>query len=482
MTSSHPKPVWAFRSSRVVTPQGVRPAAVLIRSGRILKLAEWSAIPPKAQLRDFGDLVLMPGLVDTHVHINDAGDSQPASQDQPASRSHWEGFATATRAAASGGVTTLVDMPLNCVPTTTSTHALEAKRAAASLHAAVDWMTWGGIVGNDSQVGNGNHGSNQAEIPNLIRAGVPGFKAFLIDSGIPDFAWTDRPQLERALDALNNSGLPLLVHAELAAPILAAAQSLAACDWRSHSTWLASRPDASEIDALEMLLALAPRFRVPIHIVHVSSARLLPILEQAREAGLSITAETCPHYLHFAAEEISDGATSFKCAPPIRAAANREALWRGLKDGTLDFVATDHSPCPPELKQFASGRFDLAWGGIASLGLALPILWTGLHSREGSLEQLVRWLATAPAKLAGLARQKGSLRPGADADLVVFDPDSEWTVAERDLHFRHKLSPYLGARLKGKVLETYLRGDCIYWARGLDPVFDSRPNGKELRR
>uniref|UniRef100_E6QLB5 allantoinase n=1 Tax=mine drainage metagenome TaxID=410659 RepID=E6QLB5_9ZZZZ len=469
MTLANQKPVWAFRSTRVVTPQGVRPAAVLIQSGRILKLNDWSVIPPKAQLRDYGEHVILPGLVDTHVHINDAGEHISGS------RSHWEGFATATRAAASGGVTTLVDMPLNCVPETITARALEAKRAAAKPHAAVDWMSWGGIVGN------GDCGGNEADIPDLIRAGVSGFKSFLIDSGIATFAWTDRPQLERALAALEDKGLPLLVHAELAAPIERAARALEAADWPKHSTWLASRPDAAELDALEMLLALAPRFRVPIHIVHVSSALLLPLIEQAREAGLSITAETCPHYLHFAAEEIPDGATLFKCAPPIRGAANREALWRGLKDGVLDFVATDHSPCPPESKHLATGRFDHAWGGIASLGLALPILWTGLESRDGSLEQLVRWLATAPARLAGLEKKKGSLRPGADADIVVFDPDVKWTVAERDLHFQHKFSPYLGAQLKGKVLETYLRGECIYWARGLDPVFDSRANGKELR-
>lgn len=477
MTTSTSKPVWAFRSTRVVTPQGVRPAAVLIQSGRILKLTDWNTVPSKAQLRDYGEHVLLPGLVDTHVHINDAGDNSAdhSADHQPARRSHWEGFATATRAAASGGVTTLVDMPLNCVPETTTEQALEAKRGAAKNHAAVDWMSWGGIVGNGSQ------GGNHAHIPDLIRAGVPGFKAFLIDSGIPTFAWTDRPQLERALAALGDAGLPLLVHAELAAPILAAAPAFTTSDWRKHSTWLLSRPDTAELDAVEMLLSLAPLYRVPIHIVHVSSARLLPLLEQAREAGLSITAETCPHYLHFAAEEIPDGATQFKCAPPIRGAANREALWRGLRDGVLDLVATDHSPCPPEAKHLDTGRFDQAWGGIASLGLALPVVWTGLKAREGNLEQLVRWLATAPARMAGLAKKKGSLRPGTDADLVVFDPDADWTVTESDLHFQHKLSPYLGAQLKGRVLETYLRGECIYWARGLEPVFDSRANGKELR-
>jgi allantoinase len=473
---------WAFRSTRVVTPEGLRPATLLVKAGKIIEVAAWEAPPPGAHLRDCGDHVMLPGLVDTHIHINEPG------------RTEWEGFRTATQAAAAGGVTTLVDMPLNCIPETISAEALEAKRAAAAgldLETAisqtwVDWMAWGGVVGNNGV------GGNEAHLPKLIAAGVPGFKCFLVHSGIDGFAWVDEAQLRKALEILHGSGLPLLVHAEVAGPVDWATGEINAVgqkpDWRRYSTYLASRPDKAEIEAIELLIGLAAEFDTPLHIVHLASQWALPALRKARAAGVKITVETCPQYLWFAAEEIPDGATEFKCAPPIRDAANREALWRALLDGDIDLIATDHSPCPPEMKHRESGRFDQAWGGIASIGLALPVIWTGLRQRSGSaagdseFNLLAKWLATEPARLAGLKEQKGALAIGYDADLVVFDPDAEWTVTEDDLRFRHKLSPYLGARLRGRVLETYLRGECIFWGRGQSGVLDPKAHGRELRR
>ena len=464
---------WAFRSTRVMTPDGLRPATVLVKAGKILAVADWNDVPASAHLRDYGDYVILPGLVDTHVHINEAGSEKPG-------RADWEGFKTATQAAAAGGVTTLVDMPLNYIPETTTLEALDAKRKAAAGKTWVDWMSWGGVVGNNSSLG------NETELPRLIEAGVPGFKCFLVDSGIDGFAWTDEAQLRKALAVLRGSGLPLLVHAELPGPVDRAIgqinSSESFVDWRRHAAHLASRPDQAELEAIELLIGLATVFNTPIHIVHLATAQALPALKKARVAGLKITVETCPHYLWFAAEDIPDGATEFKCAPPIRTAANREALWQALREGLIDMVVTDHSPCPPEMKGREAGRFDQAWGGVASLGLALPVIWTGLHSRGGGLEFLAKWLASEPARLAGLTGQKGSLAAGYDADLVIFEPESEWTVTEDDLRFRHKFSPYMGATLRGRVLETYLRGECIFWWRSQGGVLDPKAHGQELRR
>jgi allantoinase len=467
---------WAFRSTRVVTPDGLRAATVLVKAGRILELAAWENVPASAHLRDYGDYVILPGLVDTHVHINDAQPAQSAGAASGAveSRSHWEGFATATQAAASGGVTTLVDMPLNCVPETLSFAALEAKRAAAQGNVWVDWSTWAGVVGNNGA------GGNQADLLTLAAAGVPGFKCFLVNSGIDGFAWVDEPQLRKSLAILRHLGLPLLAHAELAGPVDRATEALKHENWVRYDTYLASRPDDAELHAIELLIGLASVFDTPIHIVHLATARALPLLKRAREAGLKITVETCPQYLWFASEDIPDGATEFKCAPPIRNAQNRDALWQGLRDGIIDLIATDHSPCPPELKN-TGGRFDLAWGGISSLGLALSVVWTGLQQHGGGLELLAKWMSSTPARLAGLTGRKGAIAAGLDADLVIFQPNAEWTVTEDDLRFRHKLSPYLGARLHGRVLETYLRGECIFWSRDGAGVMDPKAHGQELR-
>ena len=447
----------AFRSTKVLTPEGLRPATLLVENGRIASVVGWDQPARENDLRDFGDHVLLPGLVDSHVHINEPG------------RTEWEGFRTATQAAAAGGVITLVDMPLNCVPEIIDEGALEAKRKAASGQAWVNWAAWGGVVRGNAE-----------QLPALVRAGVPGFKCFLIHSGIDGFAWVDEADLRLALGKLRGSGLPLLVHAEVAGPVNAATEALntANVDWRKYSSYLASRPDAAELDAIALLIRLAEEFGTHIHIVHLASAKALPMLADARRRGLPITVETCTQYLWFAAEDIPDGATEYKCAPPIREAANREALWSALEAGLIDMVTTDHSPCPPAMKQRESGRWDLAWGGIASLGLALPVLWTGMNQRGLGIEKIGEWMAAAPAKLAGLSGRKGTLTAGVDADFVVFDPDARWTVGVEDLHFRHKLSPYLGAELRGQVVGTWLGGERVYGADG----FSAEARGRELVR
>ena len=447
----------AFRSTRVLTPEGFAPATLVVEDGRIVDTRAWASLPAGARVHEFGDFVLLPGLVDTHVHINEPG------------RTEWEGFETATRAAAAGGVTTLVDMPLNCIPETTNDEALQAKRAAAKGKAWVDWAAWGGVV-------RGNHGS----LASLAEGGVRGYKCFLIHSGIDGFDWVDETELRLALERLRGTGLPLLAHAEVAGPIETATSKLHrdGADWRRYATYLASRPDEAETEAIALLIRLAEEFRAPVHIVHLSSAKALPMLAEARGRGLPITVETCAHYLRFAAEEIADGATESKCAPPIRSAENREELWDGLKSGAIDMVTTDHSPCPPEMKRREEGRWDKAWGGVASLGLALPVMWTAARGRGIGLEDVAKWMSMAPAELAGLAGCKGALAAGADADLVVFDPDAEWTVTEADLRFRHKVSPYLGEALKGRVLETWLRGETVF-SVGL---YADAQRGRELAR
>jgi allantoinase len=430
-----------FRSTRVITSDGLQAAVIVVEGERITQVRRWNDAPAGVNLHDYGDHVLMPGLVDTHVHINEPG------------RTEWEGFATATQAAAAGGVTTLIDMPLNCIPETIDAQALEAKRQAAAGKTWVDWAAWGGVVRGKAD-----------SLPGLVQAGVPGFKCFLIHSGIDGFAWVDEADLRLALQKLRGTGLPLLAHAEIAAPVNDATSALNAkgADWQLYSTYLASRPDAAEVDAIALLIRLAEEFDVHIHIVHLASAQALPLLQRAVARGLRVTVETCTQYLWFAAEEVPDGETAYKCAPPIRSAANREELWTALETGLIDMVTTDHSPCPPAMKRLEEGRWDLAWGGIASLGLALPILWTGMIERGISIERIGRWLTAAPARLAGLTGRKGALAEGCDADIVVFDPNQRWTVTVDDLLFRHKLSPYLGAKLFGRVQETWLRGEQVF--------------------
>jgi allantoinase len=439
----------AFISNRVVTTEGVRSAAVIVEQGRIQAVREPQDVPPGAARHSLGNLVLLPGLVDSHVHINEPG------------RTEWEGFATATRAAAAGGYTTLVDMPLNCLPETTTVAALEAKRTAAGAQCRVDWAPWGGLTG-----------LNKQHLTALAEAGVAGFKCFLINPGIEGFAMIDAQELEAALPALASTGLPLLVHAELAQHLY---QGPETDDWKQYVTYLRSRPDEAELAAIRMLITLCRRYSFPLHIVHLSTAQALEELAHARAEGLPITVETCPHYLHFFAEAIPAGGTLFKCAPPIRSRANREALWQGLRDGVIDLIATDHSPCPPAMK---AGDFRQAWGGIASLSVAISVIWTEMRRRAFSLGDLARWMSAQPASLAGLQARKGTIAAGFDADLVVFDPDEEFLVTAEELHYRHPVSPYLSEKLHGKVRATFVRGKPVYQ----DGSFPGAPSGIEHRR
>jgi allantoinase len=441
----------AYLSERIVTAQGLVSGALLVQNGTIVGMCAKADIPADAARTDFGTFAILPGLVDAHVHINEPG------------RTEWEGFETATRAAAAGGFTTLVDMPLNCLPETTTVANLELKREAARGKCMVDWAAWGGAVAD-----------NQEHILPLAAAGVPGFKCFLIYPGCDGFTMIDREQLERALPFIAESGLPLLVHAELAGPIEAAVDLLAGADWTEYRTYLASRPDEAELQAIRMLIELCRTYLFRLHIVHLSTALALPELVAARTEGLPITVETCPHYLHFAAERIPDGNTLYKCAPPIRSEENREALWEALRDGVIDLIATDHSPCPPAMKGMEHGRFDKAWGGIASLSVALSVVWTEASRRGFSLSDVARWMGSAPARLVGMENKIGSLGVGREASFVVFDAEASFDVTAENLCFRHKVSPYVGERLMGRVAATYLRGAAVFEDGGLGLACEGR--------
>ncbi|HEY0796560.1 MAG TPA: allantoinase AllB [Acidisarcina sp.] len=445
----------AFLSTRVVTHAGVVSAAVLVRDYQIESVEESGLIPAGYEVIDVGDDYLLPGLVDTHVHINEPG------------RTEWEGFRTATRAAAAGGYTTLVDMPLNCLPETSTVAALEAKRAAANGQCWVDWAAWGGVVAD-----------NQPHIEPLADAGVRGFKCFLVYPGIDGFTMVNEAQLRAAMPHVARTGLPLLVHAELAPALERAREQLGGADWRHYETYLSSRPDEAELDAIRLMIEVCREFGCRVHIVHLSSAEAVEMLRTARAEGLAITVETCPHYLHFAAEEIGDGATLLKCAPPIRRRKNRELLWKALKEGVIDMVVTDHSPCPPEMKRLEEGNFATAWGGIASLSVSLAVVWTEALARGLGIEQVARWMSEMPAMLAGFEGRKGKLAAGYDADIVVFDPNARLVVAQDRLIYRHAISPYMGEELSGVVKAAYVRGRLVF-NRG---TFAEEPTGMELPR
>jgi allantoinase len=427
------------RSRRAVLPEGMRPAAVAVSGPAIAAIADYGQRLPAGQDVDLGDLALLPGLVDTHVHVNEPG------------RTDWEGFATATRAAAAGGVTTICDMPLNSLPPTVSVAALEHKRAAAAGKCWVDVAFWGGAVPG-----------NEAALGPLHEAGVVGFKCFLIDSGVPEFPPLGVAGLRSVLGSLAALDALLIVHAEDAAEIKAASG-------RDYGSFVASRPPVSERRAIEKVISAAAATGARAHIVHLSAAECVAMIAGAKAAGIRLTAETCPHYLYFAAEQVPDGATEFKCCPPVRDAINREALWRGLEAGVIDCVVSDHSPCPPELKAPDTGDFGQAWGGIASLQLGLSAVWTVARRRGRTLDDVVRWMATAPSALARLPA-KGRLAPGCDADLVAFDPDETYTVDPARLLHRHPVTPYAGRTLTGRVRQTWLRGTPLLEGASEAPV------------
>ncbi|MBA3634296.1 MAG: allantoinase AllB [Acidobacteria bacterium] len=433
------KPDLIIRSRRVVMSETVSPASVHIRDGIIAALGEWDGVPAQTLLVDAGDAVVMPGLVDAHVHINEPG------------RTDWEGFTTATRAAAAGGVTTLVDMPLNSIPPTTTPDGFAQKLAAARGQCLIDVAFWGGVIPG-----------NTDELKPLLDAGVRGFKCFLIHSGVDEFPHVTESNLLEAMPELARLNSVLLVHAELPEPIENAAEELAGSNPQDYQTFLKSRPRASENEAVELMIRLCRETGARVHIVHHSSADVLPLLKAAKVEGLPLTVETCPHYLTFAAEEIPDGATHFKCCPPVRERENREKLWAALADGVIDMVVSDHSPCTPNLKLTETGDFLEAWGGIAALQFSLPAIWTQLQKRGFGLLELTRWMSAAPAKLAGLDKCKGKLARGYDADVVIWHPEKEFKVVPEIIEFKNKLTPYTGMNLRGVVEATYVRGVRVY--------------------
>ncbi|GAA1827277.1 allantoinase AllB [Microlunatus capsulatus] len=437
---------------RVLTDDGVVLRRVAVSGGRVVTLESLSGLAPTVahdagtvvvELAD--DEVLLPGLVDTHVHVNEPG------------RTAWEGFATATRAAAAGGVTTLLDMPLNSIPATTDVGALEVKRAAAEGAVAVDVGFWGGAVP-----------ASLGHLAALHAAGAFGFKCFLLDSGVPEFPALSTDQLHAAMTEIAAFDGLLLVHAE--DPDVIAAHAVP--HTTRYAEFLASRPPEAEVRAVETVLAAARATGCRTHVVHLSAADALPALAAARADGVRVTVETCPHYLTLAAEDVADGWTPAKCCPPVRGAANADRLWQGLVDGVIDVVVSDHSPATADLKLLGTGDFGAAWGGIASLQLGLPLVWTAARARGVALEDVVRWMSTGPADLVGLA-DRGRVAVGARADLVVLAPEEELVVDVARLRHRNPVSPYDGARLRGVVRRTYLAGR---------PVTDDTTAGRLVRR
>jgi allantoinase len=440
-----------IRAARAVTgdaEEPEQPLAVGVIDGRVavVEPLAGSRLAGRETLDLGSDVVLLPGLVDSHVHVCEPGNTE------------WEGFASATRAAAAGGITTLVDMPLDSVPATVSADALRVKRQAAAGQCHIDVGFWGGVIPG-----------NTPELEPLAGAGVTGFKCFLADSGSPDFPPVDARQLTEAMHVLAGLGRPLLVHAESAE----AAAAIGHAAGRDYAGYLASRPRGLENLAIAQVIEAARATGGHAHIVHLSSSDALPMIASARREGVRITAETCPHYLGLAAEEIAAGQTAYKCSPPIREAGNRELLWAGLGERIIDLIVSDHSPCTAAMKEPDTGDFGAAWGGISSLQLGLPLVWTQARNRGLGLARVASWMAAAPARLAGLTA-KGRIAPGFDADFCVLAPEKSFVVDHGQLHHKHPATtPYLGRTLDGVVELTLLRGQVI------DP---RRPRGQLLSR
>lgn len=424
---------FALRSTRVFVDGVFRPAQVVV-DGQIIEAVHAYDAPFDGDCQDVGDLVVMPGLVDTHVHINEPG------------RTDWEGFKTATRAAIAGGVTTVVDMPLNCIPVTTTREALRVKLEACRPSLFADLGFWGGVVPG-----------NATDLTELAADGILGAKAFMIDSGIPEFEWSNDDALRAGMVALRDAGCVMLAHCEVDL-----GAELEHTDPKTYVSFLESRPEIWEEEAIRRLISLCRETRCPVHIVHLSAASALPMIAAAKAEGLPLTVETCPHYLTIASEEIPNGATQYKCCPPIREKSNQQKLWDALESGLIDMVTTDHSPCTPNLKIQDRGDFHEAWGGISSLQLGFPLVWSQAWERGLGLERVLHWMATKPSQIAGLDDRKGSIAPGKHADLVVFDPDAKQTIDATQLEMKNKLTPYDGRTLRGVVHRTYLRGQKVY--------------------
>lgn len=423
-----------LRSRRVVTGGKTEPAAIAVQNGMIEKLLPYDTTHDASESVDYGNLVLMPSIIDAHVHINEPG------------RTDWEGFETATKAAAAGGITTLADMPLNSSPVTTNLTALQQKRNASEGKLAVDCGFYAGLVPG-----------NENEIPALLDAGVWGVKAFLCHSGIDEFPAASEKELSTVMPLLAKRGVPLLVHAELPGP-----NAEVPYDETSYRQFSASRPESWETDALELLIKLCRKTGCRVHIVHLASAKAAAILKEAKNEGLPITAETAPHYLFFSSDTIPDGNPLYKCAPPIRNSHNRDALADALMSGVIDFIATDHSPCPPGLKELESGNLKNAWGGISSMQLLLPLAWTVTRKRGASPADICRWLCSVPANFLNIFDRTGDIAPGKEASFVIWDPEQSFTVRGAELYHRHKLTPYDGETLSGVVKSVWLRGQNIF--------------------
>lgn len=428
-----------LRGNRVLTSEGLRPAAIHIKGGKIMAVGPVDVTSPGVQVIDAGEDLITPGIVDSHVHINEPG------------RTEWEGFDTASAAAAAGGITTVVDMPLNCIPATVTADAAEQKRRALEGKVHVNVAFWGGVIPG-----------NTGELEGLAKFGVPGAKCFTCPSGVDEFPHVSREDLEIALPRLRDLGLTLLVHAEAPGPLEQAERDVKGRDGSDYQTYLSSRPRKAEDEAIAMVIELCRKHSARAHIVHLASGSALPMIEAAQKQGVQLTAETCLHYLAFAAEEIPSRATHFKCAPPIRDAANREELWKGLERGVIGMVVSDHSPCTPALKKSDTGDFMGAWGGISGLQFGLSVLWTLCRERGHDVAQMFRWNAEATAKLAGLGDRKGRIEAGFDADLVIWDDKAPVDVTSGSNRHRHKVTPYEGRKLFGAVRKTFVGGRLSY--------------------
>jgi allantoinase len=425
----------AIHSTRTILEGAIKDVTLIISGGVIAGIAEGLVQYPDIPLTEAGDNILMPGVIDPHVHINEPG------------RTEWEGFNTATKAAIAGGVTCLVDMPLNASPVTTTAPAFDVKITAAKNQLHTHCGFWGGLVPG-----------NENDIEPLADKGVLGFKAFLTHSGIDEFPNVTEPDLHKAMPVIAKLGLPLLVHCELTA----AHEKEVMVNKRSYHDYLLSRPRKWEDDAIAMMIRLCEMYRCRTHIVHLSSSNSIHQLKEAKHKGLPITVETGQHYLYFAAEQIKDGQTQFKCAPPIREQENNDQLWEALKSGVIDLVATDHSPATPALKELQTGDFSKAWGGIASIQFALPALWTAAKKRNYGLTDMAKWLCEEPARLIGKSTSKGKIAKGYDADLVIWDPHQSFTVTASVIQHKHKTTPYLNEQLSGTVLQTWLNGVKVF--------------------
>ena len=434
---------FAIQSFRTFVDGAFKPATVLVEDGKISAILDVEASPSTAEFYSLGDKMLIPGLTDTHVHINEPG------------RTEWEGFLTATQAAAAGGITALVDMPLNCTPVTTSASAFKQKLNALEGKLWVDCGFWGGFVPD-----------SLPELDKLLEAGVLGIKSFTIHSGIDDFPMVRREDLRAAIQVISKHDVPYLIHAELESDEPGEGDSQPVIG-ESYRSFLESRPKKWENDAIDMMIELAHEARergekIKVHIVHLSSAEAIPAIVRAREEGISITTETCPHYLTLSAETIPDGSTIFKCCPPIRELSNCRELWRGLDDGVIELIVSDHSPCTPHLKKVDSGDLETAWGGVSSLQFGLPLVWTEAKKFGLAPEKIIQLMAENTAAFAGFGDRKGKIEVGFDADLVVFDPDAEFVIRPEIIEHRHKLTPYEGRSVFGVVEKTFLKGELVW--------------------